>query len=187
VPEYAASVFASHAYEDKPLNREICARLEEHGCRMWIDEDDLRVGDNLADGIFGAIDQADFVLALISANSVDSGWCRKEWSVAVNLEIQRGVVVVLPVRLDDTPVPLLFRDKVHLDIRSMDPRQAAEEIMKSIREHVAPTRALPARRARSVHASPTKPGRVVRPPRKRLRAALSYEPASPGHFYLPYD
>jgi hypothetical protein len=128
VPEYVASVFVSHAHEDKPRVRKICAYLKESGFRIWLDEDDLRIGDSLPDGIFRAIDQIDFVLALNSANSVDSCWCRKEWSFAVNVEIRRGVVVVLPVRMDHTPMPLLFEDKVHLDIRSMNPRQAADRI-----------------------------------------------------------
>jgi hypothetical protein len=193
VPEYVASVLVSHADEDKPFVRAVCALLEARGCRMWIDEDDLRVGDNLPEGVFTAIDRVDFVLSMISANSVESGWCRKEWWFAISVEIRRRVVVVLPVRMDDTPMPLLFEDKVHLDVRSMSPRQAADKIMAAIREHVAPTRELPARRVRQTHVSPPTPSRAARPPRRRrlrqsallgaVLVALSVGPASPAASY----
>jgi len=117
VPDYVASVFVSHAHEDKPYVRVVCTCIAERGCRIWLDEDELRIGDSLPDGIVEAIDEVDFVLAL-----------------AVTREIRQGTVVVLPVRMDDTPMPPLLKEKLYLDVRSMGPRQAADKIMESIHE-----------------------------------------------------
>jgi hypothetical protein len=77
VTEHLASVFLSYSWADKPLARGLAEGLDASGCRVWIDEGELRVGDNLVQSISEALDRVDFVVALVSAASVGSDWCRQ--------------------------------------------------------------------------------------------------------------
>lgn len=206
MPDHVASVFVSHAHADEPYVRQFCSRLGDGGCWVWIDEDQLPGGVSLSEGLSDAIDQVDFCVALVSTKYVGSEWCRWELSLAVSTGIRRGVVFVLPVRVDDTPIPKLLRDRRYLDVRGMTPRQAADKVMNSVREHVRPTRVIPPRRVQpSVGPLPKTPNSTARSPRRRARqsvllgavlALLSIGPVSPvasvsvvepgQDYHLPY-
>lgn len=174
MPDHVASLFVSHAHVDESYVREFCARLDVGGCWMWIDEDQLRVGDSLPERISEAIEHVDFCVALLSANAVGSQWCQRELSLALSTEIVRGNVFVLPVRIDDTPVPPLLRDRRYLDARGMTARQAADQVLISVREHLRPTRVIPPRRLRPPDRSLSRaPGGAVRPQRRRASVLLA--------------
>lgn len=162
--DYVASVFISYAHEDRPLARAIRAKLEEYGCRVWIDEGELRVGDSLIERISEALDRVDFVGALVSPYSVGGDWCRKELSLAMTGEIKKRGVVVLPLRVDNTPMPDSMKDKLFVDVRRTHPSAAADELMKSIRGHLSPPAPLPPRRARPANSAAARDVRVDEEP-----------------------
>jgi hypothetical protein len=155
--DYVASVFISYAHADKPFARQVADGLAKQGCRVWIDEGELRIGDSLIERISEALDRVDFVAVLVSAHSVNSEWCRKELSLAMTGEILRKGVVVLPVRVDDTPMPDSIKDKAYLDVRRAEPQAATSDLMNAIRRHLDPPPPLPPRRARTTRAAVSNP------------------------------
>ena len=102
------SMFISHSWKDKPLARRIGNALSAAGVRVWIDEASIKIGDSLIGKIREGIDETDFLVALISKNSIDSEWVTKELDIAMNQEIKGKSVKVLPVLLDDSPLPIRF-------------------------------------------------------------------------------
>jgi hypothetical protein len=79
----------------------------------------------------------DFVVAIVSQNSVSSSWCQKELSLAVTKGINNNEVVVLPVRLGDVPMPPSLDDVRHLPAEATtSPTQVAKELVQSINTHL---------------------------------------------------
>jgi TIR domain len=146
-----ASVFMSYAHADRPLAQALTKGLQSRGCRVWLDEGELRVGDSLINSISQALDQVDFVVVLVSASSVDSNWCRKEVSMAMTGEVNQRGITVLPIRVDSTQMPPSLTDKVYLDVSETDVDKAVDTLFRSIELHLAPRVPLPPRR-RSVPA-----------------------------------
>lgn len=111
-------VFLSHTWEDKPTARALAAKLSERGIGVWLDEAEIRLGDSLIEKIRDAIDTVDYVAVLLSKNSVNSEWVKRELDIAMNQEIARKRVKVLPIRLDDCHLPGFLVGKLYADLQS---------------------------------------------------------------------
>jgi hypothetical protein len=110
-------VFLCHSSVDKPFVRLLAHDLAERGIQVWLDEWELRVGDSLRERIEQAILQSGWLAVVISHASVGSAWVQREISAALTDELERRSVFVLPVILDDAPIPLFLRDKIYADFR----------------------------------------------------------------------
>lgn len=148
--DFVASVFISYQHADKRLAAGLQDGLEKLGYFVWRDEGELLVGDSIVERVTAALDQIDFVVALISKNSVTSPWCQKEVSLAMTGEIARSGVKVLPVRIDQVEMPPSLKDKLYVEVRGEDITQATERLAASIERHLVPARATPSRRQHAV-------------------------------------
>lgn len=126
------SVFISYSKKDGAFALPLRDHLEKCGCRTWIDVHDLRPGDSAIDSIAAEIRRADYFLVVLSANSADSPWCQMELSQGMHLKVDEGSPIVLPVRIDDTPVPDVLITTVAIDARRLAPWQAADKVMETI-------------------------------------------------------
>ena len=91
------NVFISHNRKDKPKARAIAKKLVQYGIHVWIDEAEIKPGDSLIKKIRDGIEYVDYLVALISKNSVESEWVTKELDIAMNREIEERRIVVIPV------------------------------------------------------------------------------------------
>ena len=66
------NVFISHNRKDKPKARAIAKKLVQYGIHVWIDEAEIKPGDSLIKKIRDGIEYVDYLVALISKNSVES-------------------------------------------------------------------------------------------------------------------
>src|SRR5689334_21229059 len=108
-------VFISHSSLDKPFARRLETSLRLAGVDAWLDEKKLLIGDSIIKELGNAIDESDFVVAVLSNNSVRSTWVEKELSLAMTQEQERKAKVVLPVKIDDCVVPSFLKDKLYAD------------------------------------------------------------------------
>lgn len=114
------SIFMSHNYRDKPFVRKLSFDLQNKGVKVWLDEADIKIGESLTEKIATAIDNVDFVGAVLSPNSINSEWVQKELQIAFQKEIALKKVVVLPIlrgRIKDEEIPPFIRDKRYADFR----------------------------------------------------------------------
>lgn len=94
-------IFLSHSSRDKPLLREVMQYIPRH-VRTWLDDNDLRIGEDLHVSIRKAINiETDFVIIFISPESVRSKWVRLELEWALKREREIGRVFILPVVIDE--------------------------------------------------------------------------------------
>lgn len=149
-----ASTFISYSHKDRELVHDVAGALQADGFHVWLDEWDLRTGDSLVERVTEAIDQVDFVVAFISAASMDSEWCRKEVSLAMTGELADKGVRVLPVRIESAAMPPSLKDKMYLDATGLEASEVTNRLATDMRAHLSPDRTIPPRRARSRPASP---------------------------------
>ncbi len=102
-------VFLCHASQDKPAVRELCQRLAAEGwIDPWLDEEKLTFGQHWTTVIEEALAAADVVVIFLSKNSVHKeGFVQRELNYAweLSLEKPRGVIFLIPFRLDECEVP----------------------------------------------------------------------------------
>lgn len=112
-------VFLSYSHEDAEhvLFRRLMRDLDSTpGIRYWIDRQEIRVGDSLMEKLQEGIDEADFFLLVISENSARSLWATQEFFLAYNSQLRDQVRKILPVRIDNVPLPSQVLDLVVLDL-----------------------------------------------------------------------
>ena len=174
------SAFLSHSSKDKSFVRELAGFLESGGeIKVWLDEREIAPGQNIVDRIADGLD-ADFILLILSPDSVDSNWVKEEWTDAFWEQTNNRKTKLLGVLCRDCQLPRLLRNKKYFDLRTNQP-QGFREIRTFL-----------------LTQQPVRPERVnylpVRPPifigrekelsdlREQLRqpGALVYVPGLPG-------
>lgn len=102
-PAARRDVFLCHASEDKPeVVDPLFAACGRAGVSCWYDRSEVRWGDSLIDKINEGLAMAQMVLVVLSPRSVEKHWPRKEVSIALNREINRGTTSVLPLIVGST-------------------------------------------------------------------------------------
>ncbi|MOA29972.1 TIR domain protein [compost metagenome] len=89
-------IFICHASEDKdliaiPLYKALCDR----NIPTFIDHVEIAWGDSLIDKINNALAKAKYVVAILSENSVEKEWPKKELNSVLAREISNGKVKLL--------------------------------------------------------------------------------------------
>lgn len=77
--EYLYDVFLSHASEDKDeVARPLATCLEDRGLRVWYDESELKIGDNLVAKLNAGITASRFGILVLSNNYFGKSWTKYE-------------------------------------------------------------------------------------------------------------
>jgi hypothetical protein len=100
--------FLSYAKEDSLQVRRIYARLQGDGLQPWLDEHDLLPGQDWEQVIRSVIRGSSAFVVFLSKNAVSkTGYIQKEIREALEVteRLPEGRIFILPVRLDDCPVP----------------------------------------------------------------------------------
>lgn len=126
-----AKIFLSHSSKDKGFVRKLATSLNKLGHIVWLDEWEIRVGDSIVSKIESGIEQADFVVVILSKKSTSSEWVQKEWQAKYWDEINRRNVFVLPILLEECPIPILLRTKKYADF-SLDYEAGLIELALSL-------------------------------------------------------
>lgn len=109
------SNFLSHNSADKPFVRKLAADLRRNGFYAWVDEAEIKLGDSLIDKIEEGIETTDFLGVVLSQNSINSEWVKREVRVALTQEIHGKKVKVLPILLEQVDIPAFLSDKKYAD------------------------------------------------------------------------
>ena len=96
-----ADVFLSYASGDLALAEAVEGGLAQAGISVWRDKSRLQGGEPYAQIIQAAIDEANCVVALLTATSVQSNWVRTEMEAARSK--------LLPVLVPPVTLPIDFK------------------------------------------------------------------------------
>ncbi|HEX8666285.1 MAG TPA: toll/interleukin-1 receptor domain-containing protein, partial [Beijerinckiaceae bacterium] len=126
-------VFLSHSSKDKAFIRRLATDLLSEGITVWIDEQDIKVGDSIPERIAQGVADSDFFLVALSINSIESDWVKKELNSALVDEIIRRKTKVLPVLLSKVEIPASIKDKKYADF-SDNYKEGLRELLRAIKE-----------------------------------------------------
>lgn len=109
-----APIFISYSTKDAAAANAVFSSLEELGLKPWLASREVRPGESFVKAINTALGSAGYVLLLVSRASMASRWVEREWMAALSKE----GTVLLPLRLDDAPLPPLLNDILYIDLTS---------------------------------------------------------------------
>ncbi|PPQ47382.1 toll/interleukin-1 receptor domain-containing protein [Paenibacillus peoriae] len=122
-------VFISHSSKDKTIARLIATDLAEAGHNPWLDEWRIKVGESIPRSISIALKESEYVLVILSKNSVESRWVQEEWYSKYWDEIEAGMVKVVPILIEDCQIPELLKTKKYADFRGEYSRALRELLL----------------------------------------------------------
>jgi hypothetical protein len=129
-------VFVAYVAEDLAPARRLCESLRKESCSPWLDKDKLLPGQNWPRAIERAIEMSDAFVACFSPRSVSKyGQFQSELRYALDCARKRPLdaTFVIPVRLDECPVPRRISDHVqYVDLFS-DWDKGVRRITRAIR------------------------------------------------------
>jgi hypothetical protein len=121
--------FLSHNYHDKDVARRLGAQLKLVGANVCFGEWEIRAGDSLPDKVNDALATIDTVILIWSRHANRSRWVRAEFETAIVRAIEENTFRVIPMRCDDTPLPVLLRRLKWTELRDDDITRAVNDIM----------------------------------------------------------
>lgn len=128
-------VFLCHANEDKDLVTKVYHRLKKDGFKPWLDKEDLLLGQSWDKVIPKVIDESDFIIIFLSTHSVSKrGYVQKEFKLALDVldQMPEDQVFIIPVKLDDCPIPEKFK---FLQWANLYEKDGYDKILKSLKQH----------------------------------------------------
>lgn len=125
-------VFLSHSSKDKPFIRQLAADLSKENILVWLDEQQINVGDSINDKVSQGLAESDYFILAMSDNSVESEWVKRELNSALISEIEAKKVKILPIKLSDCDLPQLIKDKKYADF-TKSYKAGLTELIKAIK------------------------------------------------------
>jgi hypothetical protein len=125
------AIFISYNHKDRHFVENLAENLVAAKHHIWIDRWELSLGDSLTQRIQGALTKAHAILVIVSKNSVDSEWCKRELNAGLVRELEEKQTLVMPCVIDDCEIPLFLRDKLYADFRR-DPDEAFDLVDRSL-------------------------------------------------------
>ncbi|MWP39374.1 TIR domain-containing protein [Rhodobacter sphaeroides] len=125
------AIFISYSHQDSHFVDVLAANLVKAKHHVWMDRWELNVGDSLTSKIEENLTQSSAIIVVLSKESVESAWCKRELTAGLVRELEESKTLVLPVVIDDCKIPLFIRDKLYADFRK-DPDKAFNLVDRSL-------------------------------------------------------
>lgn len=130
-----AKVFMSHSSADKGFVRGLAVDLAAMGHQPWLDEWDILAGESIVEKVSAGIEDADFVIVVLSKSAAGSKWVENEWQAKYWAEVNERRVVVIPAVIEECSIPVLLRSKRYVDFR-VDYSDGLALLAKSLGGHL---------------------------------------------------
>jgi hypothetical protein len=128
-PRAEFDAFLSYCREDEERVRPVHAALQRLNLRVWRDTGQIESGDAWIKHIELGLSESNCVVLFNSRRALKSVWVQREWNVALALNKR-----VVPVRLDESDVPLLLKTIEYVDFQDAGQLEAAlERVVRGIR------------------------------------------------------
>ena len=128
-------VFISYSRHDQPFVRKLVDRLVKSGISVFFDEAEIAVGQSLAESLHRAVQNATYVLVVMSPDYFASQWAKQELDLALQQEFESDRTKVIPLLLRDCKIPALLRSKLYADFRDPEAfEQTFSKVLAAILE-----------------------------------------------------
>ncbi len=119
-PKELPNVFISYSTKDSFLADRLRKSLEDRAVRVWLAKDDLIVGQPWESEIYKKIQNSDYLLVIVTHNSMESKWVQKELNKARMREIEDEETIILPLLFEKCKLPPRLARIQYADFRDYD-------------------------------------------------------------------
>lgn len=113
-----ASIFLSHASQDKKWVKQLAKDLRDLNHNIWLDEWNIKGGESIPKKISEGLESSDYVVVILSKAASKSNWVEVEWQTKYWEEIESNKVMVIPVLIEECKIPKLLKHKKYIDFRT---------------------------------------------------------------------
>lgn len=131
-----ASAFISYAHEDQEFMLALVEQLQSQELEIQYDQVVLNIGDSLIERLSQEIAAGDFLLAIVSPDSVASNWCKRELALAATQGINENRVKVLPVKFRGAQMPPMLAGTYWADADRHAVETIARQLAAAMRAHL---------------------------------------------------
>lgn len=103
-------IFISHNKKQKSQASLLAMALAEHGENVWFDEWIIRPGESLTGSIEDGLSSTDVFVLLWSKEAAASNWVGTELRAYIRRRVDDKSLRIIPIMMDDTPLPTLVAD-----------------------------------------------------------------------------
>lgn len=123
-------IFLSHNHKDKPLVEAVALRLADMFGQgeVFYDSWSIQPGDDIIEEMSSGLEAPEFVFFFVSSNSLSSGMVKLEWQNAL-YAATKGKTRLIPVRIDDSDMPAVLKQKLFIDMHTIGLEAAIAEIV----------------------------------------------------------
>lgn len=128
------AVFISYAHEDKGAARKLVDQLKDRGVRAWLDQDEIKVGDNIVNRIKEGLERCSSAVILLSHASMRRDrFISNEWAAIRESCWRRPDLPVVVLELEDVERPAFLREWQAFSCKAdSDWNFAAEQIRRQL-------------------------------------------------------
>jgi hypothetical protein len=137
-------IFLSYSRKDIDFARKLSGDLEKAGYDVWWDLTDLRGGDDWVRVIPDAIATSEFFIVVLSPNSIESEWVRKEYTQALSLRKK-----IVPIMFTQSTVPFALNTINYVNFASGDYQENFTNLLRALGYTDTPPVVTPFKRVQS--------------------------------------
>jgi GTPase SAR1 family protein len=137
--EFQFDVFLSHSAKDKAVVRELAARLQRDGVRVWLDEEQIKPGDSIPAKIEAGLEHSRVLVLCMSANAFGSDWAQLEAGTFRFRDPLNKERRFIPLRLDDAPIKGSLTQYLYINWHPADLEQEYAKLLDACRAPAKPT------------------------------------------------
>jgi len=130
-------LFISYSQRDDTIANRVSDALKAAGHEVWKWNETLKPGDNIAKKTQEGIESADIFLLIVSENSLNSKSVMQEFSTLALSEISKRELKIIPVLIDQSPVPSYLLTYLYIDI-SKDIDAGIAKLVESLAQQSRP-------------------------------------------------
>jgi len=138
-----ASAFVSHSSRDSQLVDRLVDSLHRLGISCYYTRYDMHAGAPVRDTLYQQIDANEFLICLMSEDSLASDWVRDEVQYALSKERELGRRLVIPIRIDEAAMrskvgwAISLREDRHIeDFRDWEHPLAFDKSLKRLLDSI---------------------------------------------------
>ena len=132
-------VFLSHSSKDKAVVRAIAERLRADKLRVWLDEWELKPGDNIPAKVEEGLEHSRVLVLCMSANAFGPDWATLESQTLRFRDPLYKERRFIPLRLDESPIKGSLAQFLYINWLLEDREEAYAKLLDSCRPPEQPT------------------------------------------------
>lgn len=108
-------VYISYSHKDERFVDKLVRDLTIQNFNPIYDRWILEAGNSILDKIAENISSTPYFIIVVSHNSINSNWVKRELSIALTIEINTEKIKVIPIKIDNCTLPMILSNKLYVD------------------------------------------------------------------------